>query len=157
MDGPGDSDLTHSGVPGMKWGVRKISSARAAVKAAPKTRTTTVIGKKTGKPIEVQTSTHLKKNHPVTRAIIKSRAAKKDNALHLTDHELKARVERLNLEKRFKDLTESQKTQGKSATNAVLKQVGTKAVVALLPLVLSAVAARAAGGSNSSKSHFSGR
>ena len=69
----------------------------------------------------------------------------------LTDEEIKQRIERIKLEKQFKEITEDDIAPGRNATKKVLsdagkKVLGTVAVGASLYLIKAAVEAKVSGG-----------
>lgn len=93
--------LVHHGVKGMKWGVRKSRPSS---------------GKKRRKgPIQI--------NINVGRKAKKTKSSK-ESIKGLTDQELLARVNRLNLEKRYRDLSAPQKSAGKEFVSNILKESG---------------------------------
>lgn len=102
--------LIHYGIKGMRWGVRRTEAqlARAG-------------GKKTLSADE------------------KEKASRKEDAKNrrtLSDSDLKKKIERLKMEKQFKDLTDEDVSPGKKMAADILKSAGTK--------VLSTAAAGAA-------------
>lgn len=103
--------LTHYGILGMKWGVRRTPAQLA--RARGKTKESSVDSK-----------------------VKESRKADSKNRRTLSDTELKQKIERLKMEKQFKDLTDEDVSPGKKMASDILKSAGTK--------VLSAAAAGAA-------------
>ena len=92
--------LEHYGVKGMKWGVRKNRPSS---------------GKKRRKgPVQININVGRKSNKKDSKEGIKG----------LTDQELLARVNRLNLEKRYRELSSPQKSAGKQFVTDVISQSG---------------------------------
>lgn len=102
--------LMHYGVKGMKWGVRRSDSRSAN-----------------------------SKDHGERAADKAAKSERKKDVKKrrmLTTEDLKSKIERLKIEKQFKDLTEEDIAPGKKMAKDILKSAGTK--------VLSTAAAGAA-------------
>ena len=113
-----DDYLAHYGVLGMKWGVR-----RTAAQLGNHVRT---------KRTQVKRKQSLAKAR-ATREKNRKTAAKRQKLLDegllspkkMTDTELKAKIERLNLEKEFKkSMTEARGDGGKKYVTDILKKIG---------------------------------
>ena len=113
-----DDYLAHYGVLGMKWGVR-----RTAAQLGNHVRT---------KRTQVKRKQSLAKAR-ATREKNRKAAAKRQKLLDegllspkkMTDTELKAKIERLNLEKEFKkSMTEARGDGGKKYVTDILKKIG---------------------------------
>ena len=113
-----DNYLAHYGVLGMKWGVR-----RTAAQLGNRIR---------GKRTQVKRKQSLAKAR-ATREKNRKAAAKRQQLLDkgllspkkMTDAELKAKIERLNLEKEFKkSMTEARGDGGKKYVTDILKKIG---------------------------------
>lgn len=86
-----NNELMHYGVVGMKWGVRK--SRPASLSPSPRSK---------------KKSTFFTKKKPQTKPVAKQISKPtKTNPKQLTDEELKDRINRLELEKRYQDLVKS--------------------------------------------------
>ena len=113
-----DDYLAHYGVLGMKWGER-----RTAAQLGNHIR---------GKRVQAKRKQSLAKAR-ATREKNRKAAAKRQKLLDkgllspkkMTDAELKARIERLNLEKEFKkSMTEARGDGGKKYVTDILKKIG---------------------------------
>ena len=120
-----DDYLAHYGVLGMKWGVR-----RTAAQLGNRIR---------GKRTQVKRKQSLAKAR-ATREKNRKAAAKRQKLLDkgllspkkMTDAELKARIERLNLEKEFKkSMTEARGDGGKKYVTDILKKIGDNTITNL--------------------------
>lgn len=106
-----ENALIHYGILGMKWGVRRSPEQLARARG--------------------------KNKKPSADDKVKaSRKADSKNRRTLSDADLKQKIERLKMEKQFKDLTDEDVSPGKKVASDILKSAGTK--------VLSAAAAGAA-------------
>lgn len=102
-----DGELYHWGVKGMKWGVRRYQN---------KNGTLTPAGKKRKKELTPD------KEERISR--------KKDlkNRRTMSDADLKKKIERLKMEKEFKNLTKEDISPGKTFVNEVMSSAGKKAL-----------------------------
>ena len=109
---PEENHLSQYGVRGMKWGVRKRRSAS--------------VDKQKPKP---KPSTTAKESRQVQRTSDRSRGAGKANSFaqkpqnrRMSDAELRSRLNRLQMEKQYRELTTSPK--GKSFVKEVMQDTG---------------------------------
>ncbi len=100
------NELTHSGVLGMKWGIRRYQNEDGSYTAE---------GKKRRKHIEAQER---------KKSDYKNRGG-------LTNAELETMVKRLQLEKQVRELTESEVTPAKTYVNSILKDIGKRSITSI--------------------------
>lgn len=98
-------ELYHWGVKGMKWGVRRYQNKDGSLTSA---------GKKRQKEPSAD-----KKERDSRKKDLKNRRT-------MSDAELKKKIERLKLEKEFKNLTNEDINSGKSFVNEVMSSAGKK-------------------------------
>lgn len=98
-----ESTLQHYGVPGMRWGVRRYQTKSGSLTAAGKKRYG-MFGKKTTKKLTASKASSLKKKRLISE---------------MSDDELKDKVKRLELEKRYRDLNPKKVSLGKRFMSSV--------------------------------------
>lgn len=104
--------LSHYGVKGMKWGVRKKRSTSGAKKQTTGTKKATEGTKKITEKVKVlnakrKETTEQKRAEKTKREQVSKRKALSD----MTDDELNSFIKRLELEKRYTDLVRQQRPQ----------------------------------------------
>ena len=116
-----ENELKHHGIIGMKWGIRRTPAQLGKGKGSANTDEKEKKIAKTDKKAEgekTKQSIFKKKEKPVEKKTVDE----------LTDDELKAKINRLDLEKRYKDLSAAvnppKSTRGKDFTMRVLEKIG---------------------------------
>lgn len=100
-----DGELYHWGVKGMKWGVRRYQNKDGSL---------TPRGKKRQKELSAD-----EKERAARKADLKNRRT-------MSDADLKKKIERLKMEKEFKNLTNEDINSGKTFVNEVMSSAGKK-------------------------------
>ena len=104
--------LTHYGIKGMKWGVRRTPAQLGRGEAKKRT------GSKLSELFKPD-----KRNNEDTRMSKKSKEIRK-----LSSEELTKRIERLDLEKKYLTLLSETRDRGKKTTTSILGEIGAKSV-----------------------------
>lgn len=103
--------LYHHGILGQKWGVRRFQNKNGALTSAGKAR----YANSNGKPKPSPHSAEAK------RADLK-------NIDTLSTAQLKKKIERLQMEKQLRELTESEVNSGRTYAKKIMKDVGSKVI-----------------------------
>ena len=103
--------LAHYGVLGMKWGVRKYQNKDGSLTPAGRRRQNSDKNAK----LNVLTTRSPDKNTKLDRL-----TTKKDKAKDMSDEELKTKIDRLRLEKQYKDLTPGGFKKGMAIAGVIL-------------------------------------
>lgn len=119
-----DNYLTHYGVPGMKWGVRKakLSSSFSETKSKVK-ESTKQFANKTKKSAKKYYNT--RKNY--TQKIDSRKRNKYTDLSNLSDTELRNRINRMQMERQYSSLLKDQKyavTVGKNVSEDIIYKNG---------------------------------
>ena len=133
-------ELYHYGVLGMKWGIRRYRN---------KDGTLTSAGKKKRKEDSKETNNKQSKvsnsiNKSTQSISSKNNTQKSKSIKDLSDAELKAKIERLNLENRYKELMRSSNPPKSSEGKIFVKNVLKKSGENLLPQILNHYGAKLA-------------
>lgn len=108
-------DLKHFGVKGMRWGQKRSTSSSHVSKIKSK---------------KAEADKQKEENmHPDAK---KKRELKKKKISELSNADLKALNERLNLEKQYKDLSRNEKTKGKSFVEKQLSNAGNQVATTIV-------------------------
>ena len=127
-------ELYHYGILGMKWGVRRYRN---------KDGTLTSVGKKQRNEDSKETSNKRSKVSSKS-ALSKGNTQQSKSLKEMSDAELKAKIERLNLENRYKELMRSSNPPKHAEGKAFVKNVLKKSGENLLPQVLNHYGAKLA-------------
>ena len=111
-----DEELYHYGVKGMKWGVRR-TPAQLGHKTGTKKKKTSVVDavKKFSKKRQQA------KAEKTARKETKKASKKKKSIAEMSDAELRERISRLELEKRYRDLSPKQTHRGRDFVMGVME------------------------------------
>lgn len=108
------NELEHHGIKGQKWGVRRYQNKDGSY---------TDIGRKRYK----NEPRHTGKDDPIKKAREDRKRAYENRRL-LSDEELRARINRLNLEKQFRDLSRQDLYPGMEIATNILSTAGPQAL-----------------------------
>lgn len=115
--------LTHYGVLGMRWGEHKKQSVRDNNRINNNIKKASSIASDSSKIVN-----ELKKTNDSIGSAIRSGKKIKD-LNKMTDQELRTKVNRMDLEKRYSDLTSNQRSRGQSYVGLVLDLAGSALTV----------------------------
>jgi hypothetical protein len=125
-----DDVLSHYGVRGMRWGVRKRSSKSGtssetdsvAVKVAGGRAPEPVLVKtKAGSPIQTSGGRYHPPSEEAKRAAAIKQLASKSGTHSLTNNEMRALIDRMNLESQYAKLNPKQKSKAEKFIRGIMK------------------------------------
>ena len=126
-----DNELYHYGVLGMRWGIRRYQKRDGTLTNSGKKRYDKEMNKLKDEEKKIKNQKRTKAKIDKLEAkrksieeLKKSSDKKKDDSVKtLSDDELREKVNRLQLEKQYKDLSPKQISLGKAFANTVAKDV----------------------------------
>lgn len=111
------NEIYHHGILGMKWGVRRYQKKDGSLTSAGKRRMK--------KSSEERAEASNAKRRKELNDMVKNRKL-------LSDKTLKEKIERIKLEKQFKDLVEEDLSPGRKAISGIIAESGKKAATTML-------------------------
>ena len=133
-------ELMHYGVMGMKWGVRKDGKPQGSSNGKRrKSKPSSSLTNQTRghASVDAPSASSVRRAEKAERkAVKKQRKQDVKNRSQLSDKDLDAKIERLNKEKRLKELTDSEVTPGKKFVKDVASISGKKIAVAAVTTVV---------------------
>lgn len=115
--GPPRYALNHSGIFGMKWGIRRYQNSDGTLTEEGKRRKRAAYAERTAAERDDDYGTENARSAP-------------KSPREMTDDELRQAINRLKLEKEYRDLSAQTVAKGKTATEKLISTLGTIAAVA---------------------------
>lgn len=119
--------IMHYGTKGMKWGVRRYQNEDGSLTSLGKRRNKAVTSNLNTSKRILDSSAQIARGAKQLNENSGSRKASKQvrkDLKDMSDNDLKARVNRMNLERQYADLTANQISRGRASIGSVLETVG---------------------------------
>lgn len=132
--------LTHVGIKGMKWGIRKerkLSSNEGVVRRQRKLSSVEVMDR--GKKLKTSGGKGFPAHSEAIRAHTIGQIVKKSGTKAVSNEELQLFANRLQLEQNVSRLTNNDKNAGLKVSGIIIKQVGNKAIQEITGGIMSQV------------------
>lgn len=119
--------ITHYGTPGMKWGVRRYQNEDGSLTSLGKRRNKAVTSNLNTSKRILDSSAQIARGAKQLNENFggrKANAKVRKDLKNMSDNDLRARVNRMNLERQYSDLTANQVSRGRASLSSILESVG---------------------------------
>ena len=115
------NELYHFGIMGMKWGVRRYQNPDGSLTAAGRSRY--------GSGGPARSGVSKKRTSGMAKALTSKKKGPKEDISKLTDQELRTKINRIQMERQYKQLSSPNNTRTK--VNKTLKKIGNAAIMSV--------------------------